>query len=71
MKGSQTEKIKAVMNGKYASMISDDTRKRMNGLLVGMIGGLILGSLLRQNAIITGLIGGAVGYIVGNKNSSL
>jgi hypothetical protein len=71
MKGSQTEKIKAVMNGKYASMIGEDTRKRMNGLLVGMIGGLILGSLLRQNAIITGLIGGAVGYIVGNKNSTL
>lgn len=69
MKGSQTKKIKAIMDGKYANMISDGTSKRMNGALIGLVGGIILGSLLRQNSLVTGLIGGVIGYVVGNRNA--
>lgn len=68
MKGSQNDKIRAVMNGNYANMVSESTSKRINGALVGGVGGLILGSLLRQNALMTGLIGAIIGYLVGNKN---
>jgi hypothetical protein len=67
MKGSQTAKIKAVMDGKYASMVGDATSKRLNGALMGLVGGLILGSLLKQNAIMVGLAGGVIGYVIGNK----
>jgi hypothetical protein len=70
-KGSQTEKIRAVMKGNYANMVSESTSKRINGALVGGVGGLILGSLFRQNAIMTGLIGAVIGYVVGNKTSSI
>lgn len=71
MKGSQTKKIKAVMEGKYASMVTESTSNRLRGLLIGGVGGLVLGSLFRQNALITGLIGGVVGYVLGNKQSSI
>lgn len=71
MKGSQTDKIRAVMNGKYASMVSESTNKRLNGALMGLVGGLILGTLLRQNAIMVGLAGGVIGYVIGNKKSSI
>lgn len=71
MKGSQTKKIKAVMEGSYASMVTESTTNRLRGLLIGGIGGLILGSLFRQNSLVTGLIGGVIGYVVGNKQSSI
>lgn len=71
MKGSQNEKIKAVMNGGYASMVSESTSRRFNGAIVGAVGGLILGSLFRQNALMIGLIGGIIGYVIGNKSTTL
>jgi hypothetical protein len=71
MKGSQSDKIKAVMDGKYASMVSESTTKRLNGALMGLVGGLILGTLLRQNAIMVGIAGGVIGYIIGNKKSAI
>jgi len=69
MKGSQTEKIKAVMDGKYASMVGDATSKRLNGALMGLVGGLVLGSLLKQNSIMVGIAGGVIGYVIGNRKS--
>jgi hypothetical protein len=71
MKGSQTKKIKAVMEGNYASMVTEATSNRLRGLLIGGVGGLILGSLFRQNSLVTGLIGAVIGYVVGNKQSSI
>ena len=71
MKGSQTKKIKAVMEGSYASMVTESTTNRLRGFIIGGVGGLILGSLFRQNSMVTGLIGGIVGYVVGNKQSSI
>ena len=71
MKGSQTKKIKAVMEGSYASMVTESTTNRLRGFIIGGVGGLILGSLFRQNSLVTGLIGGIVGYVVGNKQSSI
>lgn len=67
-RGSQTNKIKAIMSGKYANMITEQTQSRMNGALIGLVGGLILGSLLRQNALMTGVIGGAIGYLITKKD---
>lgn len=66
-RGSQTKQIKAIMSGKYANMITEQTQNRMNGAIIGLVGGLILGSLLRQNALMVGLIGGTIGYLLSNK----
>jgi hypothetical protein len=71
MKGSQSAKIKAVMDGKYASMVGESTTKRLNGALMGLVGGLILGTLLRQNAIMVGIAGGVIGYVIGNRKSEI
>ena len=71
MKGSQSAKIKAVMDGKYASMVSESTSKRLNGALIGLVGGLILGTLLRQNAIMVGIAGGIIGYVINNRKPNL
>jgi hypothetical protein len=71
MKGSQSAKIKAVMDGKYASMVGESTSKRLNGALMGLVGGLILGTLLRQNAIMVGIAGGVIGYVIGNRKSEI
>lgn len=71
MKGSQSAKIKAVMDGKYASMVSESTSKRLNGALIGVVGGLILGTLLRQNAIMVGIAGGIIGYVINNRKPNL
>lgn len=71
MKGSQTEKIRAVMDGKYASMVGDATSKRLNGALMGLVGGLVLGSLLKQNSIMVGIAGGVIGYVIGNRKSEI
>jgi hypothetical protein len=65
--GSQTKQIQAVMNGSYANMVEDAVLGRTKGLVVGLIGGVILGALLKQNSLITGAIGGAIGYFVTNK----
>jgi len=67
-RGSQTKKIKAILSGKYANMVTEQTQSRMNGALIGLVGGLILGSLLRQNALMTGLIGGTIGYLIRKKD---
>jgi hypothetical protein len=66
--GSQTKYIQAVMNGNYANMIEDDVLGRSKGLIVGLIGGVILGALLKQNSLVTGAIGGVIGYFVTNKS---
>lgn len=71
MKGSQSAKIKAVMDGKYASMVGESTSKRLNGALTGLIGGLILGTLLRQNAIMVGVAGGVIGYVISNRKATI
>jgi hypothetical protein len=71
MKGSQSAKIKAVMDGKYASMVGESTSKRLNGALTGLIGGLILGTLLRQNAIMVGIAGGVIGYVISNRKATI
>jgi hypothetical protein len=47
--GSQTKQIQAVMNGSYANMVEDAVLGRTKGLVVGLIGGVILGALLKQN----------------------
>ena len=69
MKGSQSKKIKAIMQGDYANMVKEDAKKRLSGLLIGGVGGLILGSLLRQNPLAVGLAGAVIGYVLTNKNS--
>jgi hypothetical protein len=71
MKGSQSAKIRAVMDGKYASMVGESTSKRLNGALTGLIGGLILGTLLRQNAIMVGIAGGIIGYVISNRKATI
>ena len=65
--GSQTKQIQAVMNGSYANMVEDAVLGRTKGFVVGLIGGVILGALLKQNSLITGAIGGVIGYFVTNK----
>lgn len=69
MKGSQSKKIKAIMQGDYANMVKEDAKKRLSGLLIGGVGGLILGSLLRQNPLAVGLAGAIIGYVLTNNNS--
>jgi hypothetical protein len=69
-RGSQTKKIKAILSGKYANMVTEQTQSRMNGALIGLVGGLILGSLLRQNALMTGVIGGMIGYLISKKDDA-
>lgn len=71
MKGSQTKKIKAIMEGSYANMVSEQTSSRLNGALFGLVGGIIIGSFLRQNSLMTGVIGGAIGYFVSNRKSKV
>jgi uncharacterized membrane protein YgaE (UPF0421/DUF939 family) len=56
------------MQGKYANMVTENTSSRLNGLVIGLVGGLIIGSLLKQNAIMTGVAGAAIGYIVSTTN---
>ena len=63
--------IGAVMDGKYASMVGDATSKRLNGALMGLVGGLVLGSLLKQNSIMVGIAGGVIGYVIGNRKSEI
>jgi hypothetical protein len=38
---------------------------------MGLVGGLILGTLLRQNAIMVGIAGGVIGYVIGNRKSEI
>ena len=59
------------MDGKYASMVGDATSKRLNGAFMGLIGGLILGTLLKQNAIMVGIAGGVIGYVISNRKSEI
>ena len=68
MKGSQSKKIKAVMKGNYANMVAEETKVRLKGAVFGAVGGIILGTLLRQNSLVIGLIGGVIGYVVSNKD---
>jgi hypothetical protein len=67
MKGSQSKKIKAIMQGNYANMVTEETKGRMNGALYGFVGGLILGSLMRQNALLVGVAGAVIGYVISNR----
>ena len=55
----------------YSSMVGESMSKRFNGAIVGFLGGVILGALLRQNALMIGAVGGVIGYVVGNKNAPL
>ena len=55
------------MNGSYANVIGDETNNRMKGVLAGAIAGLIIGGLLKQNALFTALIGGIVGFTTQRK----
>jgi uncharacterized membrane protein len=69
MRGTQQQKIRAVMNGSYANMVTEDVNKRLRTSAIGLIGGIVLGAVSGQNAIVTGLIGGVIGYVVGHKPS--
>jgi len=68
MKGSQSKKIKAIMQGNYANMVSEETKSRMNGAIYGFVGGVILGTLLKQNALMVGIAGAVIGYVISNNN---
>ena len=65
--GTQAEQIRNIMDGSYANLVEQKTKKRLNGFVVGLIGGIVLGALTRQNTLVVGLIGGAIGFVVGNK----
>ena len=67
MKGSQNDKIRAVMQGSYANYVSETSYARLQGALLGGIGGILLGGVLRQNALMVGLIGAVIGFVVSNK----
>lgn len=67
-KGSQSKQISAIMGGSYANMVEDKVMNRTKGFAVGMIGGVLLGALTRQNSVVTGVIGGIIGFLVSNKN---
>lgn len=55
------------MQGNYANMVAEETKGRMNGALYGFVGGLILGSLMRQNALMVGVAGAVIGYVISNR----
>jgi hypothetical protein len=61
--GSQSQQIRAILDGDYANMVTDYNKKRFTGIIVGAVVGVFLGTILKQNAIVVGLIGGAVGYV--------
>lgn len=67
MKGTHRDKIKSIMDGDYASMVSNSISARTNGLFIGGLGGLVLGGLLGQNAIKTALIGAVIGFLLTSK----
>ena len=67
-KGSQSKQIQAIMGGSYANMVEDKVMGRTKGFVVGLIGGVLLGALTRQNSVVTGVIGGIIGFLVSNKN---
>ena len=67
MKGSQKQKIKAVMSGSYANMVSDDSKNRMTNTFVGAVAGLVLGGIFRQNPLYTALIGAVIGFVTTKK----
>jgi hypothetical protein len=66
--GSQSKQINAIMGGSYANMIEDKVMGRTKGFAIGLIGGVILGALTRQNSVVTGIIGGIIGFLVSNKS---
>jgi hypothetical protein len=61
--GSQSQQIRAILDGDYANMVTDHNKKKFTGIIVGAVVGVFLGTILKQNAIVVGLIGGAVGYV--------
>jgi hypothetical protein len=61
--GSQSQQIRAILDGDYANMVTDQNKKKFTGIIVGAVVGVFLGTILKQNAIVVGLIGGAVGYV--------
>jgi hypothetical protein len=61
--GSQSQQIRAILDGDYANMVTDSNQKKFTGIIVGAVVGVFLGTILKQNAIVVGLIGGAVGYV--------
>ena len=56
------------MQGSYANYVSEASYARLNGALLGGIGGILLGGVLRQNALMVGLIGAIIGFVVSNKS---
>ena len=66
--GSQSKQINAIMGGNYANMIEDKVMGRTKGFMIGLIGGVVLGALARQNSVVTGIIGGVIGFLVSNKS---
>ena len=64
MKGSQSKKIKAVMQGNYASMVAETTNKRLRGAAMAGVGGILVGALLKQNAFMTGIAGAILGFVL-------
>ena len=64
VKGSQSEKIKAVMNHQYATMISEQTSNAMSGIVIGGVIGLATGTLMNRNKVLFALIGAAAGFLL-------
>ena len=56
------------MKGNYANMVAEETKSRMNGAIYGFVGGVILGTLLKQNALMVGIAGAVIGYVISNNN---
>ena len=61
--GTQSQQIRAILDGDYANMVTNYNKKRFTGIIVGAVVVIFLGTILKQNAIVVGLIGGAVGYV--------
>lgn len=65
--GSQTTQIKAILDGKYANMVTEYNEKRFTGIIVGGVIGILLGTITKQNAVVVGFIGATIGYITSIK----
>lgn len=61
--GSQSSQIKAIMDGNYANLVTEQNEKRATGIIVGGVIGILLGTLTHQNAVVVGLIGATIGFI--------
>jgi len=55
------------MKYNFANADGDESESRMRGVFAGAIAGLIIGGLLKQNALFTALIGAVIGFTTQKK----